>query len=92
MQLYLVAFIIFFIPTILGLSHKHHKVENKEMKTEMKGELKKGSASHETLARAWPHLSGMDYVEVEAKIRSERPDVRVVRVKQVRITFNRCVS
>jgi len=75
MKLFLFALVILLIQgTVFGLTRKHHKVENTEMKEEALAPESK---------RAWPHLSGLDYLEVEQKVKSDRPDVHVVRMKQV---------
>lgn len=75
MKLFLFALLLLLIQgTVFGLTRKHHKVENTEMKE---------AAAAPEAKRAWPHLSGLDFVEVEEKIKSDRPDVHVVRMKQV---------
>lgn len=75
MKIFLIAFVLLLIQgTVFGLTRKHHKVENTEMKeAAVKPEAK----------RAWPHLVGLTFTEVEQKVKSDRPDVQVVRMKQV---------
>jgi len=80
MRIFLSAFVLLIIlGTVSGLSRKHHKIENNEMNKESQ------SVTPEVKARAWPHLAGLSYHEVEQKIKAERPDVHVVRMKQVSI-------
>lgn len=78
MRIFLSTFVLLIIVgTASGLSRKHHKIENNEMNKESQ------SVTPEAKARAWPHLTGLSYHEVEQKIKAERPDVHVVRMKQV---------
>jgi len=74
MKVFIGAIILYLLASASG-SHHHHK-ENK---------IKEQTAPIITQPHMWASLEGVNFSEAEEKIKSDRPELQVVKLNQVSI-------